>query len=439
MPNILYGNFEFEHELESAAYRPAARIEAMSGQLVPHLISLAGDGDSLWSPVEIPRSFLTAAARAGLPDVRCGGSEEESRLFSSETLKLVPWGFSEASVRLARKSGWQADGPAVEFVRKVNDREFSFDVETSLNCGLSGAAAVSSHEEFLQAVRSAAASSEVPDAEQRWALKSRFGMASRARVLGTGTQLDDPSAGWLWKQFAKNGRVIFEPWVECDREFSTQWLIPQGDESISLRGWTEIQTERAGTPSGWLRYLGVPFADSEFQSTLPVLKATVERVADAGYFGPIGVDSMRFRPSDSTVSLRPVQDVNARYTMGRVALELADRLAPDADAAWLHASSRKLSRILIVNSAQDASALYSEQGLDISTRLREAGWPAGSQRTMPGDARAWLTSPLWIGNVLTHRCGILIASRETSKLTELFRDFEMLPRGNTHIGSDRRT
>lgn len=439
MPNILYGNFEFEHELESATYRPAARVEAMSGQLVPHLISLAADGDSVWSSLEIPPSFLAAAARAGLPDVRCAGFEELSRVGASETLKLVPWGFSDACVRFARKVGWQVDSPTVESVRTVNDREFSFGIEAALICGLSGSARVSSHEEFLKAVRAAAAVTGCPEAEQRWVLKSRFGMASRARVLGTGTQLDDPSAGWMWKQFAKNGHVIFEPWVECDREFSTQWLIPQGDEPISLRGWTEIQTERAGTPSSWLRNLSVPFEDSEFQSTLPVLRATVQRVADAGYFGPVGVDSMRFRSSDSATSLRPVQDVNARYTMGRVALELADRLAPGADAAWLHTPSRELGRILNVGSARDASAMYSEQGLDISSQLLEAGWPAGSQRTMPGDARAWLTSPLWIGNVLTHRCGILTASRETSKLTELFRDFEMLPRGNIHVESDRRT
>jgi hypothetical protein len=427
MPRILYGNFEFEHELESTAYRPPARIAAMSAQLAPHLIALAEDGDFAWSPVEMPRSFLNAAARIGLPNVKCVGPFGEVGAVSSEKLDLLPWGFSEAAARFALSRDWTANCPDVQSVRKVNDREFAFDLEAALDCGLPRSARVRSHDEFLTAVRLASARLDLPETELRWVAKCRFGMASRGRILGTGLQLDDAAAGWLWKQFAKNGSVLFEPWCECDREFSTQWVIPPEPGPPVLRGWTEIQTERAGTPSGWLRPAGVPFSDSEFRSALPALNAAVEGVASAGYFGPVGIDSMRLRLPGSTNSapmLRPLQDINARHTLGRVALELADRLALDSDAAWLQVPSKKLCRILEVGSAQDALKLYSECGLDISSSLLKGRLFADSPTLLPGDAQAWLTSPLWTGDVPASRCGVLIASRERSKLKEFFRGIQ---------------
>jgi len=452
MPKIFYGNFEFEHELESTGYRPPARIQEMSAQLATHLIALSQDGDAVWSPLEIPESFLDAVARAGLAKVRCIGLSDHVGTESVEKLVFAPWGFSPDSNQFAQSRNWGADSPEVVVVRQVNDRAFGFELEREFECGLPGIARVSSRDDLLEAIRNASAIFQTPESRLRWVVKSRFGMASRERILGTGTQLDDPSAGWLWKQFQKNGLALFEPWMACEdelgvREFSTQWVIPQSDKLPVLLGWTEIQTERSGTPSAWFRPVCVPFADCEFRSALPILKAAVDRVAAAGYFGPIGIDSMRFplpgqdsEPAargETAMTIRPLQDINARYTMGRVALELAERLAPDRDAAWLQLPTKWLCRVLNVSSAEDASKLYSERGVDISEPLLEAAREAGSE--LPCDTRAWLTSPLWTEDVLANRCGILIASREESKLAEFFRGLNVLHGGNITRQEGRRT
>jgi hypothetical protein len=44
-----------------------------------------------------------------------------------------------------------------------------------------------------------------------------------------------------------------------------------------------------------------------------------------GYSGPVGVDAMVHRQPDGQLALRPVVEINVRFTMGRVAWELARR------------------------------------------------------------------------------------------------------------------
>ena len=68
--------------------------------------------------------------------------------------------------------------------------------------------------------------------------------------------------------------------------------------------------------------------------------ATGHRVARAlqeiGYFGPLGIDAARYRTADGLERLRPIQDINARYTMGRIALGFQRLLKPGEHGSWIH-------------------------------------------------------------------------------------------------------
>ena len=119
-------------------------------------------------------------------------------------------------------------------------------------------------------------------------------------------------------------------------------------------------------------------------------------------------------PGSTEAVMRPLQDINARLTMGRLMLETAQRLAPDSSSVWLHLPSEWLCRMLDLNSPQEADEFYSDNGLTITQQLQAAS----EQRELhlPDDARAWLTSPLWLGESKTARCGVLVASASDDSL-----------------------
>ena len=48
----------------------------------------------------------------------------------------------------------------------------------------------------------------------------------------------------------------------------------------------------------------------------------IERLKVLHYIGPVGIDAFVYRNSDDELKVRPVVEVNARYTMGRVAQEM---------------------------------------------------------------------------------------------------------------------
>ena len=55
-----------------------------------------------------------------------------------------------------------------------------------------------------------------------------------------------------------------------------------------------------------------------------------------GYFGPVGIDAMLYRDTDGSLRIRPLQDINARWTMGRLSLGLQRLIGQGQRGVWLH-------------------------------------------------------------------------------------------------------
>ena len=61
-----------------------------------------------------------------------------------------------------------------------------------------------------------------------------------------------------------------------------------------------------------------------------------------GYHGPAGIDGFLYRTPTGETKFQSLGEINPRFTMGRVALELSRHLISKQPGLWLHISKKEL-------------------------------------------------------------------------------------------------
>jgi hypothetical protein len=168
-----------------------------------------------------------------------------------------------------------------------------------------------------------------------WVVKANFGMSARERILEHGSEITPNAVQWVQKQLA-HGPVYFEPWVERIEEVAFQFTIPATGDPI-LEGITPLLTDSLGTYCGSrLSGESCQFATpDELSTVVPIVARGAQRVQQLGYFGPLGIDAMLYETPEGQRRWRPLQDINARWTMGRLALGLKRIVPKSMHATWL--------------------------------------------------------------------------------------------------------
>lgn len=325
---IWWGNLAFEAELQQRT--PSARARELVSAFAPCLVALTEPGDAVWLPGAIDDACRQRLATAIGHDVHwVSDSADIARLSTNDNRQLEPWGQSLGVQRLAREFDLPFQTPALDVVADANSRGFSFALEQQFCVGLPGSQCVASLAELHAWLRDFP-----PDA--RWVIKSAYSAAARDRWLGRGKQVRSQDAHAIAGSLQQHGYVICEPWVERIAEVGLQFAVPvlSAGPPVFL-GAAELLSAADG------RYVGSRFAcdasmDDVWRPAIETgLRAAIELQA-RGYFGPLGIDAMRYRATNGSEKLRSLQDINARYTMGRVALGWRKCLQDNEQAVWRH-------------------------------------------------------------------------------------------------------
>lgn len=341
MPRLFFGNFDFEHQLaEPKGWRTPTNVKRLLAERATAWIALAETGDFVWTPEEISNSFWEELAGAGLPHVH--GICDVTKL-PAEKVALAPWGWSpqaEAQFGKPRVRGGGGDvqmtRPEFEVVRLGNSRAWSFEVEQSLGVALPGAARVERFDEFAETVtRSARHFDEKPD-NHAWVIKANYGMAGRERILGRGRQLTEAQQNWLQRRLVADKVVFFEPWLRVVAEVGLQFEVPtSGQEDARLIGVTPLICDSRGS----FRGSGISSASTVSPDWLSAVETglhVTRQLQQLGYFGPVGIDAAIYEDACGKRITRPLQDINVRFTMGRLALGFRRVLRPGESAVWWH-------------------------------------------------------------------------------------------------------
>lgn len=382
------GNFDFEHELaDPSGWRASRHVQRLLAERASAWIALADDGDWIWTPEPITESFWDELAAAGLPRVHGVTCFDKP---STTDIKLVPWGWTTRLAGLA--SSWSSkqgeavssDGrpPDLNAVRLGNSREWAFQVECRLNVALPGAARLEQLSDLASFVeRSARLFGELPD-KHAWVIKANYGMSGRERILGRGSRLSEPQQRWLQRRLASDHAVFFEPWLIILAEAGLQWDVPQlGFGEPKLLGVTPLLCDSQGVYRG-SRIAWETNIPTEWQFAVEPGQHVTGQLQQLGYVGPVGIDAAIYETPNGQRIVRPLQDINARFTLGRVALGFRRWLQPDEQAVWWHVTQED----------------------DVAKKL-------------PHDARVIRTSPARIGEQPAQHQSLLVIAKSMSTST----------------------
>jgi hypothetical protein len=169
--------------------------------------------------------------------------------------------------------------------------------------------------------------------------KAPYSYAGRGHKRINRESPEEATKNWLANVIADHGCVIVEPWLERVMDFSALYEMDATGHA-ALIGLTVMENDAAG------RFLGTRVSPKWASMLEPEVAAFLHREAEVmawyqekipavlggllpGYVGPLGVDAMVHRRPDGTLALKHVVELNVRMTMGRVALELLQKSAPN--------------------------------------------------------------------------------------------------------------
>jgi hypothetical protein len=318
MPRLFVGNFDFDHRFAFGGGPLPKAVERINADWSPIWAAVADDGDAVWRSATLDSAIFDQLADLGLPRLRPVRDPAECLNIQ----EVIFWGENDWAADFARRwrLPWTGNDPAV--VRHVNSRRFKLALEQRLGVALSGSRLATTITELAQAIAAfPAASPGLPDrpALPNWVLKTEYGGAGREVRFGTGS-LSAADIAWAKNRFCRRLAITVEPRLELVEEAGMQFTVLR-DGGVTFEGVTPLLTRSGGGYLGSC-YRDDPALQARWHEAIAIGQKTAEAVAAEGYFGPLGIDAMRYRAADGTIRLRPLQDLNARWTMGRIALGL---------------------------------------------------------------------------------------------------------------------
>ena len=141
---------------------------------------------------------------------------------------------------------------------------------------------------------------------------------------------------WLANALRNGCQLVVEPWLERLADFSAQ--LEMSPEGLKLCGYTVLLNDAKGQYQGNLaeshhhtripsRIVSLVRDPPDISRRLLALYAEIFALLEAelravDFLGPLGIDAFVYRDATGAPRVKPIVEINPRYTMGRVAVEL---------------------------------------------------------------------------------------------------------------------
>jgi len=182
----------------------------------------------------------------------------------------------------------------------------------------------------------------------RVVVKEAFGFAGHNMLRLWEPEILETQRCWIDNVTTAGRAVVVEPWLERVMDFSVQ--LERTRDGLSLRGYTGLLNDQRGQfeanwadstsrrripgdlPAEFVKALGAPASlYGLYREIFALLEAELKHF---NFVGPLGIDALVYRTDDGDLRLKPVVEINPRYTMGRVTLELMRHVCPGATGVF---------------------------------------------------------------------------------------------------------
>lgn len=210
------------------------------------------------------------------------------------------------ALAILRRAGAEPEpAPSVEVLRRVNSRAFA----SSLGVTLPGGAFVTSLVEARIQLESA------PPLGEAWRVKRAFGMTGRGQRVVAAKLPSEADLAFVRAGMVEGG-VQIEPNVAIAREYAIHGMLAE-DGSCRLGAIVEQRCDARGAWLSTAPLSALTDEDSEMSARLlEEAKRVAAALAQAGYFGPFGIDAYSYRGPMNAIHLQLRSEINARYSMG---------------------------------------------------------------------------------------------------------------------------
>jgi hypothetical protein len=249
--------------------------------------------------------------------------------------------FNERIAQLYSKA-WSAG-----FLRTILEHCREWD-ETSSNenwlCSDSQAGvAVNSLEEALGAVAAIRGRGH-----HRVVVKAAHGLAGHNAIRLWEQAILPNQQQWLVRSLDQGRQLVVEPWLEREMDFSIH--LEMEPDNLRLLGYTGLVSDLKGQYVGnWAEPGFTKRLPGKAAACFPALPGIAERIEqlysvtasllqghlkEAGFTGPISIDAFIYRTARGDFRLKPIVEINPRYTMGRLTLELMEHVCAQREGVF---------------------------------------------------------------------------------------------------------
>jgi hypothetical protein len=295
------------------------------------------------------------------------------------------WGGPEAVAALAAHR-WL--GPDPDAVLRVHDKAFAA-LHGATPAALRGLALVLGPGDLEDADGAIARIESTVRAwpaplRERFCLKPRLGSSGRGRVVVRGEAFEAETLRGALPRLARRGGAILEPWLDRRADLSVSFHLSDGASGppLELLGSLRAICTPGGAPRGHRGELdrrGRVHSGSRFDDALREAACDlVLRAWENGLRGPCGVDALVYRDAGGREALRPIVELNARFTMGIVALGCLRRARARLRDALAIAPDE---RVGVLVATREAPRDWADFGVDVVLPIPRI--PEGDPRRGP--------------------------------------------------------